>query len=301
MSAEYRSGMVALIGRPNVGKSTLLNRLVGHKVSITSQRPQTTRQRILGIHSTDSAQIVYVDTPGMHTEEKKQLNRYMNRAAAGSVLGVDCIVLVISAKGWQDEDEAVLRVLKQQAQPVILVINKIDYLKEKAQLLPLIEHSQQHIPFAFAEIIPLSALSGDNVAQLESTLLRYLPQQPPLFPEDQVSDRSERFLAAELVREQVFRSIGQEVPYSVAVGIEQFKHEGKLLRIQAVIWVEKEGQKAIIIGNQGQRLKSIGSRARKEMEALYGNKVFLGLWVKVRENWTDSARALHSLGFNDEV
>lgn len=292
-----RSGYIAIVGRPNVGKSSLLNRLVGQKVSIISQRPQTTRHRILGIKTTDEAQFVYVDTPGLHEGGRRAMNQYLNRAAKASLAGVDCILLVITAQGWTDEDEAVLRLVKEASCPVFLVINKIDRLPDRAKLLPLIAASAQEMPFA--EIIPVSARSGDNLADIERSVLRHLPEQPALFPEDQVTDRSERFLAAELVREQVFRGFGQELPYATTVEIEQYKETKPLVRIEAVIWVEKEGQKAILIGKDGARLKTVGERARKEIERLVGKKVYLGLWIKVREGWSDDLRALQSLGYRE--
>lgn len=297
---SFHSGIVALVGRPNVGKSTLLNRLVGQKVSITSRRPQTTRHRIIGIKTAAGYQIIYVDTPGLHTQGKKQINRYLNRAASGSLLGVDCVVVMIAASGWVDQDRVVLGAVRDQQVPVILAINKIDTLGSRSQLLPLIEQSSHDMNLEFAEIIPLSARSGEHVAELEKAILPYLPEQPALYPEDQITDRSERFLAAELVREQVFRSVGDEVPYSAAVAIEGFTREPKLLRIDAVIWVEKEGQKGILIGKQGTRLKGIGTHARLALEEQFGCRVYLGLWVKVRENWTDDERALRSFGFGEE-
>lgn len=298
MTSSYRSGFVTLIGRPNAGKSTLLNALVGQKVSITSRRPQTTRHRILGIKTTAETQIVYVDTPGVHQGGKRAIHQYMNRTAAGSVEGVDCIVLVITTQGWREEDEAALALARKQNVPVILVINKIDWLEDKAALLPLIEASRTKADFA--DIVPISALKRVNIEDLERTLLRYLPEQPPLFPEEQVSDRSDRFMAAELVREQVFHNLGEELPYACSVEIEQFKQEKKLLRIEAVIWIEKAGQKGILIGKDGQRLKLIGQKARLEMERVFGTKVFLSLWVKVKEGWSDDARALKSLGYTED-
>lgn len=300
MSEAYRSGLIALVGRPNVGKSTLLNALVGQKVSITSARPQTTRHRIFGIKSTADVQFVYVDTPGLHRETGKAINQYMNRVAVGSLEGVDCIVMVMAAPAWREEDGEVLaRVRERRGQtPVVLAMNKMDRLPTRDVLLPLIADVQQR--FAFAEIVPVSATRGTNVDELERAIAHYLPQQPPLFPEDQVSDRSDAFMAAELVREQVFRNLGAEVPYSTTVEIERFKREKRLWRVSAVIWVEKDGQKAIVIGKGGERLKVIGQRAREEMERAFGGKVFLQLWVKVREGWSDDVRALRSWGYTEE-
>jgi len=299
MTEVFRAGFVAIIGRPNVGKSTLLNRLVGQKVSITSHRAQTTRHRVLGIHTTDTAQFVYVDTPGVHRGERgRQLNRMMNREASVSLEGVDAVVLVITADGWNENDEPALDLVRRAPCPVILAINKVDKLDDRERLLPLIEESQKRL--AFVEIVPLSARAGDNVPDLEKAIVRLLPEHPPYFEPDQVTDRSERFLAAEFVREQIFRGLGQELPYAVAVEITDFREEPKHLHIDAVIWVEKEGQKAILIGKGGERLKSIGRQARLGMQKAFGRKVWLGLWVKVREGWSDDARALRSLGYGED-
>jgi GTP-binding protein Era len=288
----FHSGFVVIIGRPNAGKSTLLNRLVGQKVSITSQRAQTTRHRILGIHNRPQAQIIYVDTPGLHRgESDKQLSRLMNREARTSLEGVDAVVLVMTADGWTERDEPALEVARQANCPVILAINKVDRLKVRERLLPLIEAMRQR--YAFAEIVPLSAQDGDNVPALENILLRLLPEHPAYFDAEQITDRSDRFQAAEFVREQVFRSFGEEVPYAVAVEITEFRDEPKH-------WVEKEGQKAILIGKGGASLKEIGKRARLEMQKAFGRKVYLGLWVKVREGWSNDVRALKSLGYSEE-
>jgi GTP-binding protein Era len=294
-----RSGLVTLAGRPNVGKSTLLNRLVGHKLSITSPRAQTTRHRLLGIKTTPQAQIVYVDTPGLHTDNKGMMNRQLNRVASASLQGVDCIVLLIAASGWTKADEYPLQLAATQGIPVILVINKLDLLKDRSELLPLMELSSHKAEFA--EIVPVSARTGANTDDLESAILKHLPQQPFLYPADQVSDRGERFLASELIREQIFRGFQQEVPYATAVSIEQFRRAKGALHVEATIWVEKEGQRPILIGKDGQRLKTVGSRARLAMQKLFGGKVHLHLWVKVREGWSDSERALRSLGYSDET
>jgi GTP-binding protein Era len=294
-----RSGLATLAGRPNVGKSTLLNRLLGYKLSITSPRPQTTRHRLLGIKTTAHAQIVYVDTPGLHADNRGVMNRYLNRTASASLQGVDVIVLVIAAGGWTEADAYVLRQVARQGVPVILAINKIDLLKDRRQLLPLIEASRRKLDFA--SIVPVSARSGANLEALEGAVLAHLPQQPPLYPADQLTDRSERFLAAERVREQVFRGVRQEVPYATAVSIEQFKRIKGMLHIAATIWVEKAGQKPILIGQNGARLKAIGTRARLAMQELFGAKVHLQLWVKVRKDWSASEQALKSLGYSDET
>jgi GTPase len=296
---SFRSGIVTFIGRPNAGKSTLLNRLVGEKLSITSRKPQTTRHRILGIKTTDNAQFVYVDTPGVHAAEGRQLNRYLTKVASGSVEGVDCVVLLIGAEGWRPEDEPALAVAQRSGVPVILAINKIDKLKERASLLPLIQASS--VRMAFAEVVPLSASKGTNVDELERALLKYLPEQPPIYPPEQRTDKSERFLASEMVREQIFSHYGQELPYATAVEVTRFQKSKNRLEVEAVIWTEREGQKGILIGAKGERLKQVGTRARAAMEKRYGVKVNLQLWVKVREDWSDDARALQRLGYHDEA
>ncbi len=295
---DTRCGRVTLVGRPNVGKSTLLNRLVGAKVSITSPRPQTTRQRLLGIKTSDTAQIIYVDTPGLHPSQGSQLGQHMNRAARGSLEGVDAIVLVIVSAGWTEADEYPLKLATAVGLPVILAINMIDLLDNRQALLPLIETSAKKSDFT--EIVPVSARRGENVDALERALVKLLPVQPPMYPEDQITDRSERFLAAELVREQVFRGFSQEVPYAVAVQIEKFKHQKGALHIAAILWVEKEGQKAILIGTRGEQMKTIGTRARLAMQKAFGGKVHLELWVKVREHWSDDAHALKTFGYETD-
>jgi GTPase len=298
MTESFRSGLATLAGRPNVGKSTLLNRLVGQKVSITSRRAQTTRHRTLGIKTLPDAQLVYVDTPGLHAAEGRSLNRYMNRVARASLQGIDCIVLMITADGWHEGDLYALEQVRNLALPVILVINMVDKLDDRARLLPLMEQSSTKMNFA--AIIPLSARNGDNVDALEREIVRHLPLQPPIYPTDQVTDRSERFLAAELIREQIFRGFGQEIPYATAVKIEQFKRARGKLTIEAVIFVEKDGQKAILIGAKGERLKQIGTQARLGMQKLFGAKVHLSLWVKVREGWAESERTLKRLGYGED-
>jgi GTP-binding protein Era len=299
MTDVFRSGFVTIIGRPNAGKSTLLNRLIGQKVSITSHRAQTTRHRILGIHNLENAQIIYVDTPGVHRGEGgRQLNRLMNRAASASLEGMDVVVLVITANGWSEQDEPALALARRARCPVILAINKVDKLVNRERLLPLIDESRNL--HEFVAVVPLSARQGDNVQELEQAILRLLPEHEAYFGTEQITDRSERFLAAEFVREQVFRGFGQEVPYAVAVEIAEFREEPKHLHIDAVIWVEKEGQKAILIGKGGEHLKEIGRRARLQMQKAFGRKVWLGLWVKVREGWADDLRALRSLGYGED-
>ena len=298
MTENFRCGYVALVGRPNVGKSTLLNGLLGQKISITSHRPQTTRHRVLGIKTLDSAQIVYVDTPGLHRSDRKALNRVINKAAADTLHAVDVVAFIVEATRWGEEDQWVLDMLESLQVPVILVVNKVDTLDDKGRLLP---HLQKLSGLrAFADVVPLSALKRDNLDRFEACVVQHLPEAPPLFPEDQITDRSERFLAAELIREKLFRKLDQELPYGMTVEIEQFKQEGDLRRIHALIWVERDSHKAIVIGKGGSLLKAVGAEARRDMERLFDGKVFLQLWVKVKEGWADDERALRSLGYGDD-
>jgi len=292
-----KTGYIALIGRPNVGKSTLLNHLLGYKLSITSRKPQTTRHRILGIKTTDSMQAVFVDTPGIHHGGKRAMNRYMNRTASMSILDVDIIVWVTDIQEWNDNDEVILEKLKDSKTPVILALNKIDKVADKDELLPRVDELAKRFPFK--EIIPLSALKSDNLERLESLIYELLPEGIPFYPEDQVTDRTERFLASEIVREKLFRKLGQELPHAITVEIESYEDSEKLVRIQAIIWVERDGQKTIVIGEKGKVLKTIGQRARIDIEQLVGKKVYLGLWVKVKKGWSDNERALQSLGYLD--
>lgn len=296
----FKSGYVAIIGRPNVGKSTLINRVLGQKLCITSRRPQTTRHRILGIKTSKDSQLIYVDTPGLHIDERRAMNRYMNRAAASSIDDVDVILFLVDGMNWTDEDERVLERLKTNAKaPVILVINKMDKLADKNVMLPHIEKLSAQ--FDYSNVLPISARKGVNIEQLEIEIKKLMPAGELIFPKDQLTDRSSRFLAAELVREQLFRHLGQELPYSITVEIEQFDDEEKLYRIGAVIYVERSGQKSIVIGKKGELLKSVGKEARLEMQSLFGRKVFLRLWVKVREGWGDNERMLKNLGYNDDL
>jgi len=295
---NFRCGYVALIGRPNVGKSTLMNYILGQKISITSHRPQTTRHRIVGIKTTDAAQFVYVDTPGIHDNEKKAMNRYMNRTAGASFKDVDVIVFLVDAFRWTDEDELVVKRLQKVKTPVILAVNKVDLLKKKEDLLPFIEKIKSK--YEFSDIIPVSAIKGDNVEGFEKTVLNYLPASEAFYDEDQITDRSSRFMAAEIIREKLTRNLTQELPYNLTVEIEKFSNNGKLLDIAAVIWVERDNQKAIIIGKKGNKLKDMGMKARIDMEKLFEQKVFLELWVKVKSGWSDDERALNSLGYIDD-
>ncbi|MEZ5465131.1 MAG: GTPase Era [Lysobacteraceae bacterium] len=297
MSDGFRAGLVALVGRPNVGKSTLLNALVGFRLSIVTPRPQTTRHRILGIHTGMHGQIVYVDTPGMHRAEKLAMNRMMNRAARGALSEVQLAVLVIEAGQWREDDEIAFKAIQEAAVPAVLVINKVDRLADKSALLPFI--AKVTAEREFVEVFPLSATRKKGLDALQDGLLRHLPVSDPLFAEDEITDRSERFLAGELLREQLMRQLGQELPYASTVEIERFEEDGNLRRIAAVIWVERDSQKAIVIGKQGARLKAISASARREMESLFDGKVFLETWCKVRDDWSDDESALRQFGYQD--
>lgn len=292
---SFKTGFVALIGTPNAGKSTLLNNLLGQKISITSRRPQTTRHRILGIKTTDASQVVYVDTPGMHLGGKKALNKYLNKTADTSLMGVDVIVWVKDDMAWDDIDISILEKLKEEGAPVVLAINKIDKIDNKEVLLPFIQKiSLQH---DFKSIIPISALTGKQLDAFEELLLGLLPEGDLMFPKDQVTDSSERFMTTEIIREKLIRSLGQEIPHSLSISIDQFKVEEKITRIYAVIWVERDGQKNIVIGDKGAGLKNIGTQARLDIEKMLGCKVYLNLWVKVKKNWSDNERDLMGLGY----
>jgi len=288
---------VAIVGRPNVGKSTLLNHLLGQKLSITSRKPQTTRHKIVGIVTENNVQAIYVDTPGMHKREPRAINRLMNQAAQSALKDVDLILFVIDGLKWTPDDELVLEKLAKIDTPVILVLNKVDTISDKAALLPYLESLNQKRHFS--EVIPLSALRGHNLSTLHDVVGRYLPYAPPMYAEDQITDRSQRFLAAEMIREKIMRQMGDEVPYDLMVQIDQFKIEGRLYRIDATILVERDGQKAIVIGEGGKKLKTIGQAARLDMEKLFDSKVMLTLWVKVKGGWSDDERALKSLGYGD--
>jgi GTP-binding protein Era len=290
--AAHRAGRVAIVGRPNVGKSTLLNRLVGAKVSITSDKPQTTRQRMTGIVTRAAAQIVFVDTPGYQTEHHSALNRAMNRSVAAALEGADAIVWMVEALRFDSRDEAVGGLLAGGV-PVILVINKTDALKDRKRLLPFIARLSE--ARAFEAVIPLSAVRGWQTDELLDALVPLLPEGPPLHDADEITTVNERILAAELLREKLFRSLGDELPYATAVEIDRYTQEGELRRIHASIMVDKGGQKAIVIGKEGRVLKSIASRARRDMEELFGGKVFLEVWVKVKRGWADSETVIKRL------
>jgi GTP-binding protein Era len=296
-TTPHRAGHVAVIGRPNVGKSTLVNALVGFKISITSNRPQTTRHRLLGIATFPHGQLLLVDTPGLHREQKRAMNRMMNRAARGALEGVDAAVLVIEAGRWDDEDTLAYDALKQAGVPVVLAVNQVDRIKDKTKLLPFL--AQCAAERDFAAVHPISALKKKGLEKLVDDVLKLLPEQPQLYGEDEITDKSQRFLAGELVREQLMRQLGAELPYATTVEIEKFELDGKMWRINAVIWVERDGQKAIVIGKGGERLREIGKRAREQMEHLFDGKVFLETWVRVREGWSDDEAALRTLGYHD--
>lgn len=294
---SFRCGYVALVGRPNVGKSTLLNKLVGEKISITSQKPQTTRHIIRGIDTDEQVQIIYVDTPGVHQGARRALNQQMNRAALATLEEVDVIVMIVSALQWTGEDERVATKIKQSGKPVVVVINKVDTVADKAQLLPYLAQLQTQT--GWDNFVPLSARTGDNCAALRVEVVKHLPEGPAQFPLDEVTDRSVRFLAAESVREKLMRRLGQELPYSVAVMIENFVEAETTCEIHAVIWVERDSHKGIVIGQHGSVLKEVGIEARRDIERLTGKHVMLHLWVKVREDWADDARSLQTLGIGD--
>ncbi len=292
-------GFVAIVGRPNVGKSTLLNKLLGQKVSITSRKPQTTRHRILGIDTQGAYQTIFVDTPGLHIEEKRAINRLMNRAASSSLGDVEMVVFVVDGTQWTADDDMVLNKLRYMKCPVVLAVNKVDVIKDKEVLLPHLQMLAQK--GNFAEILPISAEKGTNVDKIRDMAKRLLPEGQHYFPEDYITDRSSRFMASEIIREKLMRFTGEELPYSVTVEIERFKVEDDgLFHINALILVEREGQKKMVIGNKGEKLKVIGTEARLDMERLFGQRVFLELWVKVKSGWADDERALRSLGYGDD-
>ena len=299
---SHRCGSVAVVGRPNVGKSTLVNALVGAKISIVSNRPQTTRHRLLGIATVEGGQLLLVDTPGLHRGEGRfkasAMSRVMNRTVRGTVEDVDAAMMVVEAGRWDEEDGLVFNVLRDAGIPVVLVVNKVDRLKDKAALLPFLAEVAKDRDFA--AVHPISALKRKGLEALVRDLLKHLPEAPPVYDEDEITDRSQRFLAGELVREQLMRQLGDELPYATTVEIERFAEDGALLRIGAVIWVEREGQKPIVIGKGGARLREIGSKARQQMERLFGRKVFLETWVRVREGWSDDEAALKAFGYGQE-
>ena len=294
---NQRCGYVAIVGRPNVGKSTLLNHILGMKLSITSRKPQTTRHQILGVKTQENIQTIYVDTPGIHQRRGTAINKYMNRAATSVLNDVDVILFVVQAKKWTEEDQAIIEKFKTVSCPIVLVVNKIDTLANKKELLPLID--ELSMQYDFAEILPVSALSGMNVEILEQKITPLLPENEHIYPDDQVTDRSMRFLASEIIREKLIRELGQELPYTSTVNIDKYVEDPDIVHIHATIFVESAGQKAIIIGKKGSRLKSIGTKAREDISKMIETKVYLNLWVKVREGWSNDERALRGLGYGE--
>lgn len=291
-------GMVAIVGRPNVGKSTLLNKLLGQKVSITSRKPQTTRHRILGIDTEGDYQAVFVDTPGLHVEEKRAINKLMNRAASSSLAEVGLVLFLVEGTKWTEDDQMVMTKIKQSELPCWLIVNKSDNVKDKTKLMTHLKWLQEQ--HDFAHIMPISAKLGRNIDELRSLVHQNLPESEFYFPEDYITDRSSRFMASEIIREKLMRFTGDELPYSVTVEIEQFLlADNGVYRINGLILVERETQKRMVIGKGGQRLKTIGAEARKDMENMFDNKVYLELWVKVKSGWADDERALRSLGYGD--
>jgi GTP-binding protein Era len=290
-------GYVAIVGRPNVGKSTLLNNILGMKLSITSRKPQTTRHQILGVKTESNVQSIYVDTPGIHQRRGTAINKYMNRAATSVLNDVDIILLVVQAGQWTEEDQLIIEKLQTVKCPVVLVVNKIDKLENKKQLLPIMQDLSAH--YKFSEIIPVSALNGMNVEILEEKLAPLLPVNEHIYSDDQITDRSMRFLASEIIREKLIRELGQELPYTSAVVIDKYEEDETIVHIHATIYVESAGQKSIIIGKKGARLKSIGTHARQDISKMVGSKIYLNLWVKVREGWSNDEQALRGLGYGE--
>lgn len=295
MDDSFRCGFVAFSGKPNTGKSTLMNALVGEKISITAQRPQTTRHQVLGIRTTDKMQCIFVDTPGIHQSRKKAINRYMNRAATSVVNDVDLVCILVDAGNFNRDDTRIFKTLAALPHKII-VLNKIDRF-EKNQLLPVMQQIHDQMPGT--DIIPVSALKQENLDYLMQQIERYLPESPPQFPDDQITDRSMRFMVEELIREKLFRSLTQELPYSLTVKVEHYQEEEDILRIAASVWVERSSQKGIVIGKNGGLLKKVGSEARQDIQELSGKKVYLQLWAKVREDWSDDERALESFGYRE--
>lgn len=291
-----RCGYAAIAGRPNVGKSTLMNALIGQKLSITAHKPQTTRHAIRGINTSDEAQVIYIDTPGIHQQKSTALNKVLNRSATVALQDADVIVLVVEAGHWTGEDDLAFRTVCKSNKPFILAVNKIDLITDKNRLLPYLSRLPKHE--RLLEVVPISARSREQVSILEELIIGHLPEGEFVFSSDQLTDVSERFLAAEIVREQLTRQLAAELPYALTVEIEQFTLDDGIYRINAVVWVERQGQKAIVVGKKGARLKEVGIHARTAMQHLFDNKVHLEIWVKVKENWADDARALRSLGYD---
>ena len=298
MTSKSLCGYVAIVGRPNVGKSTLLNHLLGQKLCITSRKPQTTRHTLLGIKTQDNVQIIYVDTPGIHTNQDKAINRVMNRSASSVIADVDVVIFMLDRCEWSDADEYVAKQLSNISVPTLVALNKVDMINNRDDLLPHIEFLKGKVNAQ--DFLPVSALRRICIDELEEKIKGFIPAQPHLFPDDQITDRSERFLAAEIVREKITRQLGAELPYQITVEIEEFRVEKKIIYIDALILVERDGQKKILIGSNGARIKKVGEQARADMESMFDSKVMLRTWVKVRSGWSDDERALRSLGYMDE-
>lgn len=294
---KHRAGHVALVGRPNVGKSTLLNRLLGQKLAITSHKPQTTRHSILGISTQDDGQIVYIDTPGIHQRGNKAMNRYLNRTATSTLSGVDLAVFIVDSKYWADEDEMVLQRIGNCGIPAILVVNKIDTVHRREELLPILAKLTERT--GLTTVVPVSARTGDNCDQLQQAILELLPEGENFYPEDQITDRPERFFAAELIREQITRRYHKELPYSATVEIEEFDAQPHIYRIGAIVWVERDNQKGILVGKGGLALKETATEARKQLEVFFQTKVYLRLWVKVKKSWSADQASLGRLGYSE--
>lgn len=293
-----KCGYIAIVGRPNVGKSTLLNHILGQKLSITSRKPQTTRHNLLGIKNYNQTQFLFVDTPGLHKDQKKALNRYMNHSVTTAIKDVDVIVFVVEKLQWLSEDELVAQRIASSNVPVILAINKVDQIENKETLLPHLQHLTNTLNIQ--DVVPISALQNQNLDRLLDVIRQYLPENDHFYPEDQITDKSSRFLAAEIIREKITRQLGDELPYQMTVEIETFKETEKIIHIDALILVEREGQKRILIGDKGARIKQIGQQAREDMERLFDFKIMLKTWVKVKSGWSDDERALRSLGYHDQ-
>lgn len=291
------SGFIAIVGRPNVGKSTLLNAFLGTHLSITSPKPQTTRQQIQGIITRDNKQLIFVDTPGLHRDSKKKLNQYMNQAASKALIDVDVVLFLVEVLKFTDEDEAVLKKLKSIDAPVFLVINKIDTVKNKEKILPYILNLQSK--FDFAQVIPISADKGLQCDILQKEIINHIPEGPFYYPQESKTNRSPGFHVSEMIREQVMLQLGDELPYATTVSVDTWDDQEKIIKIGATIWVERASQKAITIGDNGERIKRIGSIARRSIESFVGKQVFLELWVKVKENWSDDSKSLEHLGYHD--
>ncbi|KAB2825652.1 GTPase Era [Aliivibrio sp. S4TY2] len=300
-SDNQHCGFIAIVGRPNVGKSTLLNQILGQKISITSRKPQTTRHRIMGVDTEGDYQAIYVDTPGLHIEEKRAINRLMNRAANSSLSDVNLVLFLVDGTHWTPDDEMVLNKLKKAEFPTVLLVNKVDNVKDKNDVMQHLQTMTEKMDFV--DVVPISAKSGSNVDVVQKLVRQHLPKAVHHFPEEYVTDRSQRFMASEIIREKLMRFTGEELPYSVTVEIERFDYNPKMdgFHINGLILVERHGQKKMVIGKNGEKIKTIGREARIDMEELFDRKVYLELWVKVKSGWADDERALRSLGYIDDL